>query len=529
MEAFKDLSDSTVLTTVVIAALLLGTFIFIRKSRISSRNGSLIPRVPSYLPYIGSGIDYFQSVVLFDVRNQKQYGNAFYATIFGHNWLFIHSKDDIAKMMRSNERQVSMYQALGLIAGKLLPNDSADGFHTHKVEQLVSRGKNWDGPSATPIFVQALKPQRLRAWIPEIQSMLVQDLSELSDCGQVELFQWCNDLISAITARVLFGKDLAKDKELSTQWIELVRKAEPEKAFSDPLGSIGALVEISLLGERRDYVRAREFIYPFIDAEINKCINNEPEGEEASVLSGLVRNWFKLKLEQNADYLKEARIRIANDLFLFTFAAITNSYAGAAWVIWHVLRNTDGVGDRVQEELKRLGPDADSLPEMEMLIYEIGRLYAPGSLFRLLLKDFTLPSTGDIIPSGTLIAFNVAGAHRNADAFTNPLDFDPKRFDNDRDEQKTAGGLFLPFGSGAHPCVGRRFAIMEIALFVAMALDQFDWELVDDDDNRRQDPFTQSLISNMPNHPKLDKAQNNSIWRPVEPVMVQYKRKITPS
>jgi len=66
-----------------------------------------------------------------------------------------------------------------------------------------------------------------------------------------------------------------------------------------------------------------------------------------------------------------------------------------------------------------------------------------------------------------------------------PLEFDPTRFNEDLDERMGAACLFMPFGAGAHPCVVRRFAVMEIALFVAEALQKFEWKLVDHDKRRR--------------------------------------------
>jgi cytochrome P450 len=212
-------------------------------------------------------------------------------------------------------------------------------------------------------------------------------------------------------------------------------------------------------------------------------------------------------------------------MFFFTFAAITNSYGAVGWVLFHTIRNTGGVGDRIRAELTKLDADSDSLPEMEKAIYEILRLYNPGTLMRLAAAPLKLPSTGDVIPAGSLVAFSVAAAHRDPEAFSNPLDFDPTRFDEGRDERLgAASGMFLPFGAGAHPCVGRRFAVLEIALFSAEALQHFDWNLVGDE-TREEDPYTQSMISNVPRHPKLIIAQNHSTWHTVEPVMVQYKRK----
>jgi cytochrome P450 len=240
-------------------------------------------------------------------------------------------------------------------------------------------------------------------------------------------------------------------------------------------------------------------------------------------LAGMVRKWFTSRLSEDPDYLRVAKRRIANDLFNFSFAAVTNSFVAAAWVLFHVIRNTNGTGDRVREELKTLSDNSDELPELENTINEVARLYTPGAVMRLLLSPWELPSKGEMIPAGSVVVVPVYTTHRNPQGFSNPLEFDPARFGPDRNEGKNAGGLNMTFGAGTHPCTGRRFAILEVAIFVSEALKAFDWSLVGDEE-RAEDPFTRSAI-NVPRHPKLDPKQTNSIWRPSEPVLAHYERK----
>jgi cytochrome P450 len=316
--------------------------------------------------------------------------------------------------------------------------------------------------------------------------------------------------------RVMLGADIPVS--VSRRWVELIREAEPDKAFSGSQGNLSKVVEICLKRERSIYEETRQLIYPYLDAEIEKAIANEPEAEDASVMSTFVRQWWgKIR---DADSMKRARRRMANDLFFFTFAAVTNSYSAAAWVLFHVIRNTNGTGDRIQQELATLAVDADSLPELEKTIYEIGRLYTPGATFRLLLQPWTMPSTGETLPAGSGVYVSTSECHRSTEGFTQPLEFDLSRYD--REEDRQAGCLFVPFGAGLHPCVGKRLAVLEIAMFAAEALRQFDWSLVDDE-TRPEDPFTQSMI-HVPRHPALDPKQTNSIWRPDVPVLAHYER-----
>jgi hypothetical protein len=270
-----------------------------------------------------------------------------------------------------------------------------------------------------------------------------------------------SELVSAITGRVLLGAEASNDDV--SEWVQLVYAAEPERAFSSPLASIGTLMDVAIHGERKIFERIRQHVYPFLDKEIERCIAGEPETHDASVISGkqeqrprnesgfstvlsthcdslllfsaMVRMWFSFKLKEDPDYLRATPHQIANDLLMLTFAAVANSYGAAAWVLFHAIRNTNGVGSRIREELGTLGQDSDSFPELEKTIYEIARLYVPGTLMRVLQKDWELPSKG-IIPSGSVVACSVFCAHRNLDGFSNPLEFDPERFSEDRDERK---------------------------------------------------------------------------------------------
>ena len=132
--------------------------------------------------------------------------------------------------------------------------------------------------------------------------------------------------------------------------------------------------------------------------------------------------WYTSRLSEDPEYLRVAKHRIANDLFMFAFAAVANTYSAAAWVLFHVIRNTNGTGDRIREEVKNLADDSDDVPEMECTLYEIARLYTSGSVMRLLLKPCELPSNGETIPTGIVVAVPVFPSHRNPDVFSNPLE-----------------------------------------------------------------------------------------------------------
>jgi cytochrome P450 len=176
---------------------------------------------------------------------------------------------------------------------------------------------------------------------------------------------------------------------------------------------------------------------------------------------------------------------------------------------------------------------------LEMMIMEITRLYTPGNAFRLVKTPFQLASDpSKVIPIGSVIGINGALLGRQSAAYPDPCKFYPHRYDlasSSKDDSTRSSDNFFGIGFGAHPCVGRRLSISEISIFVAEALQTFEFELVDTvfaettitTNNNGNDAaaMTRRLISNVPNHPILDPAQPGCIcWRPIHPVMIKYKR-----
>jgi cytochrome P450 len=68
------------------------------------------------------------------------------------------------------------------------------------------------------------------------------------------------------------------------------------------------------------------------------------------------------------------------------------------------------------------------------------------------------------IPAGTRVALNPLFTHRMPELWPEPLKFDPLRFANEavRARHKYA---WVPFGGGAHMCLGLHFAYMQAKTF----------------------------------------------------------------
>jgi len=63
--------------------------------------------------------------------------------------------------------------------------------------------------------------------------------------------------------------------------------------------------------------------------------------------------------------------------------------------------------------------------------------------------------------------------------WTQPHDFDPERFSLERAEHRRHAYAYLPFGGGAHLCIGQHFADMEVKGVMRQVLRRFAWQVRD--------------------------------------------------
>lgn len=134
--------------------------------------------------------------------------------------------------------------------------------------------------------------------------------------------------------------------------------------------------------------------------------------------------------------------------------------------------------DEVDAILGGRSPTAEDLPKLRyarMALEETLRRHTPvWVLFpREATRDVTLG--GYPVPKGTRIWVSPYATHHHPDFWERPGDFDPDRFAADGDDASPRHRYaYLPFGAGPRVCLGSRFAMMEMQLFLARLLQRYE-------------------------------------------------------
>lgn len=174
---------------------------------------------------------------------------------------------------------------------------------------------------------------------------------------------------------------------------------------------------------------------------------------------------------------------IGGYLFDFLFAAQDASTSSLLWAVT-LLDSHPDVLAKVRDEVASIwSPESDSMitPEQlremkytEAVAREVLRFRPPATMVpHIALEDFPLTESYTV-PKGTIVFPSLFES--SFQGFTEPERFDPSRFMENRREDQLYRRNFLAFGAGAHQCVGQRYALNHLTLFIALFVSLLDFK-----------------------------------------------------
>lgn len=176
-------------------------------------------------------------------------------------------------------------------------------------------------------------------------------------------------------------------------------------------------------------------------------------------------------------------VEVGGHLFDFLFAAQDASTSSLLWAIT-LLESHPEVLARVREEVSGIWkPEsgemitAEQLREMkytEAVAREVIRFRPPATLVpHVALNDFPLTESYTV-PKGTIVFPSLLES--SFQGFADSERFDPDRFMEKRREDQVHRRNFLAFGAGSHQCVGQRYALNHLSLFIALFVSLLDFK-----------------------------------------------------
>ncbi|XP_023219443.1 cytochrome P450 3A41-like isoform X2 [Centruroides sculpturatus] len=158
---------------------------------------------------------------------------------------------------------------------------------------------------------------------------------------------------------------------------------------------------------------------------------------------------------------------------LFLFAGIETTTNTLAFVVYYMALNPECQNklieeiDEVNKNNKEINFDVlFKMQYMDAVVNESFRKEPIGiQLMRECTEEYEISEIGFKIPKGMTIAIPIYSMHHDKEFYPNPEKFDPERF-LPENRHSILPYTYLPFGEGPRNCIGMRFAIMVVKMFI---------------------------------------------------------------
>jgi len=399
------------------------------------------------LPFIGNTLKLLADPVGFGHRMVKLYGPVYRNNAFGGPSVTLMGADANELVLFDRDKIFSSEQGWGPMLNLLFPRGlMLMDFDKHRADRKV--------------MSVAFKPEPMRHYAEALNAGITRTV-----------IGWANTPLRFYDAIKALTLDLAADSFLG---MPLGPEADRvNQAFVDEVQATIAPIRIPLPGTTmRKGVKARAYLIDLFRREIPK--RRTGEGHD------FFSQFCRATDEQGAPLTDQAIADHMNFLMMAAHDTITSS---ATSLVMLLGRNPEWQ-DRLRAEIaevgmndgRGIGDDAlDRLVLTEYAFKEALRMIPPvPSLPRRALKDFSFG--GYDIPAGTFVGLNVGFTHFMPEHWVDPQRFDPLRFtpEASRGRHKYA---WVPFGGGAHMCLGLHFATMQTRILIAHLLSRYRIEL----------------------------------------------------
>ncbi|MBX7497120.1 cytochrome P450 [Qipengyuania sp. 6B39] len=275
--------------------------------------------------------------------------------------------------------------------------------------------------------------------------------------------------------------DLAADSFIGIEWGPEADKIN--RAFIDMVQAAVAPVRHPLpFTQMKRGVDGRKFLVEYFTRETHR---RRAEGGGQDMFSQFATATHEdgslMPVDEVVDHM--------NFLMMAAHDTITSS---ATSLVWLLAKHPEWQ-EKLRQEVEAVtgGPDANGKPR-DLAYEDLGKLELTEMAFKEALRMIPpVPSTprralrefeygGYRIPAGTHVGINAHFVHHEEEHWDNPWSFDPLHFTPDKVKARHKYA-WVPFGGGAHMCLGLHFAYMQVKILMAQLLPRYRIELVGGD------------------------------------------------
>lgn len=319
------------------------------------------------------------------------------------------------------------------------------------------------------IIMPRFKAASMKQYVPVMVEESLNLVERLGESGEFDLIPTLGPVVMDIAAHSFMGREF--HEKLGHEFFDLFRDFSGGMEFVLPLW----LPTPRMVRSQRAKKRLHSILQTWIDKR--RAAPLDPP------------DFFQTMIETTYPDGQAVPDEIIRHLILLLVWAGHETTAGqVSWALADLLQNR-GYEQVLRDEITAvIGGDsgaalgweqAIALEKMDLALRETERLH-PVAYMLSRKASADIEREGYTIRKGEFVLLAPSVSHRMEETFRNADAYDPERFNPANPDAQIESNSLIGFGGGVHRCAGVNFARMEMKVLVAILLQNFDMELIDE-------------------------------------------------
>ncbi len=398
------------------------------------------------LPLLGHSLGFLYRPIDMALELEAKHGPAFWVSIFGMTAVMLVGPEANQTVLRNQDAAFSNHQGWDFFIGKFFKRGiMLLDFEEHRFHRGIMQA--------------AFKKPVMMQYLQRMNPAIGHGIERWKPANKFYVHPHIKQLTLDIATDVFMGERLGKDAN------------RINKAFVDCVLAGTALIRYSVPGGRwRRGLEARRVLEDFFRSRI--------ADRRANPSDDLFSRLCLAEDEQGQRFSDED---VVNHMIFLMMAAHDTTTVTLSAMFYFLAKNPEWQEKVRQQSLALDKPyldydDLSSLDQLGLVMKESLRMISPvHGIPRRTVKEVEV--AGLKIPAGTFVMVSPFVTHHMAKWWPKPEHFDPERFADDRQEHKKHAYQYVPFGGGAHMCIGLHFAEMQVKTIMHQVLMKYRWSV----------------------------------------------------
>ncbi|MBU6392986.1 MAG: cytochrome P450 [Sphingomonadales bacterium] len=415
-----------------------------------------LPLLEGSAPVIGHLAQFFRDPVSVLKRGYRTRGKMFALNMMGrrmnvmlgpeHNRFFFEETDKLLSIRESMPFFLKMF--------------SPDFYSFAEMDEYLRQ---------RAIIMPRFKAASMKQYVPIMTEESLNLIERLGDTGEFDLIPTLGPVVMDIAAHSFMGREF-HDK-LGHEFFDLFRDFSGGLEFVLPLW----LPTPKMVKSQRAKKKLHAILQSWIDKRRQTPLDPP--------------DFFQTMIETKYPDGRPVPDEIIRHLILLLVWAGHETTAGqVSWALADLIQNPHYMAV-IRGELATVmggsnGHDltweqAIAMEKMDLALRETERLH-PVAYMLSRKANADIERDGYHIRKGDFVLLAPAVSHRMEETFRNPDAYDPERFNPANPDAQIESNSLIGFGGGVHRCAGVNFARMEMKVLLAVLIQHYDMELLDE-------------------------------------------------